>query len=137
MSTILVASDGQWLRDFVRTAIATPAHTVVEASEGRDVRDLVAADDIDLVVVDMQIGSMGGIAVAIDLRLEASADRAPWVPILLLLDREVDEFLGRRSGTDAWLLKPLDPVSLRKTVERLLELGESEPLTPGLSAGEG
>ncbi len=137
MKTILVAADAPWLRSHVRAAIESPDREVVEVAEGRKVRDLVADTDVDLVVVDMQIGSMGGIAVAVDLRLEASADRAPWVPILLLLDRQADEFLGRRSGIDASILKPLDASTLRRTIERLLTLGASTPSTPGLSAGEG
>ena len=48
----------------------------------------MARTEPDLVVLDLQIGNMGGIAVAIDLRLEEAAGRLPEVPILLLLDRE-------------------------------------------------
>ncbi len=137
MSTILVAADGSWVREQVRTAIATPEHEILEVSEGRAVRALVADGDVDLVVVDMQIGSMGGVAVAVDLRLEASGDRAPWVPILLLLDREADEFLARRAGVDGVLVKPLEPTSLRRVTNQLLEQRVSAPSTPGLSGGVG
>ena len=68
----------------------------------------------------MQIGNMGGIAVAIDLRLEGSAGRLPDTSILLLLDREADRFLAKRADADAELVKPVDPGTLRRTVERLL-----------------
>ena len=61
----------------------------------------------------MQIGNMGGIAVAIDLRLEAGAGRVPDVSILLLLDREADRFLAKRADADAELVKPIDPATLR------------------------
>ena len=54
---------------------------------------LLALMEPDVAVLDMQIGKMGGIAVSLDLRLEASAGRIPDVAILLLLDREVDRFL--------------------------------------------
>ena len=65
----------------------------------------------------MQIGNMGGIAVAIDLRLEVGAGRLPDTPILLLLDREADRFLAKRADADAELVKPIDAGTLRQAVE--------------------
>ena len=62
----------------------------------------------------MQIGNMGGLAVAIDLRLEGSAGRIPDTSILLLLDREADRFLAKRADADAELVKPVDPGTLRR-----------------------
>ena len=83
-------------------------------------RDLVASRHPDLVILDLQIDNMGGVAVAIDLHLEASAGRVPDVPILLLLDREHDRFLAKRAAANAELVKPIDPGTLRRTVKRLL-----------------
>jgi CheY-like chemotaxis protein len=68
----------------------------------------------------MQIANMGGIAVAIDLRLEGAAGRLPDVSILLLLDREADRFLAKRADADADLVKPIDPSTLRRTIDRLV-----------------
>jgi DNA-binding response OmpR family regulator len=117
---ILVAADGAWIRDQVRAAFVAPGHEVLAVSRGQDVRDAVARHQPDLVVLDMQIGNMGGVAVAIDLHLEASADRLPWVPVLLLLDREHDRFLAKRAAADAELVKPVDPGTLRRTAKHLL-----------------
>src|SRR5437763_12568897 len=120
MITILVAADAKWVRDQVRAAFMGRGQNVVEVTRGQDVRDTFAEVDPDLVVLDMQIGNMGGVAVAIDLRLEASAGRVPDVPILLLLDREADRFLAKRADADAELVKPVDPGTLRRMVERLV-----------------
>jgi DNA-binding response OmpR family regulator len=87
---------------------------------GFDVRPTVDAEEPDVVILDMQIGNMGGIAVAIDLHLEAAAGRLPSVPILLLLDRAADRFLAKRAEADAELIKPVDAGTLRRTVKRLL-----------------
>jgi DNA-binding response OmpR family regulator len=46
------------------------------------------------------------------------------VPILILLDREADKFLARRSAADAMLVKPIDPGTLRRTVKNLLAAEE-------------
>lgn len=126
MSTILVASDGSWVRDQVRSAFVAPGQDVVEATRGQDVRDLVSTHTPDLVILDLQIANMGGIAVAIDLHLEASAGRLPTVPILLLLDREADRFLAKRASADGELVKPVDAATLRRTAKRIL--GDPAPV---------
>ncbi len=126
MPTFLVAADGAWVRNQVRTALAGPGQEVVEVERGQEVRDVVAARRPDLVILDLQIANMGGVAVAIDLRLEASAGRVPSVPILLLLDREHDRFLAKRADADAELVKPVDPGTLRRTIDRILAAHSSE-----------
>ena len=65
-------------------------------------------------ILDLQIGTMGGIAVTMDLRLDESGGTLPHVPILMLLDRQADVHMARRSGADGWLIKPLDALRLRR-----------------------
>jgi DNA-binding response OmpR family regulator len=120
MAKVLVAADGKWIRDQVRTALASSNTDVVEVTRGQDVRAAVVEHAPDLVVLDMQIGNMGGVATAIDLHLEADAGRVPDARILLLLDREADHFLAKRAAVDAELVKPLDAGTLRRTLKRLL-----------------
>jgi DNA-binding response OmpR family regulator len=122
---VLVAADARWVREQVRVALVAPGQEVIEVTRGQDVRETVAEHEPDLVILDLQIGNMGGIAVAIDLHLEESGGRLPHVPILLLLDREADRFLARRAGAEAELVKPVDPGTLRRTVKRLV--GEEAP----------
>ena len=93
---------------------------MVEVTRGQDVRAAVPEYTPEVAVLDMQIANMGGIAVAIDLRLEGSAGRLPDVSILLLLDREADRFLAKRADADAELVKPIDPSTLRRTIDRLV-----------------
>ena len=118
---ILVAADGAWIRNLVRSAFVGPGHEVIEATRGQDVRDLVATEKPNLAILDLQIANMGGIAVAIDLHLEASAGRLPDVPMILLLDREADRFLAKRADVDAELVKPVDAGTLRRTAKRVLD----------------
>jgi DNA-binding response OmpR family regulator len=120
MAKVVVAADGKWIRDQVRAALASSETEVVEVTSGQDVRGAVAVHAPDLVVLDMQIGNMGGVATAIDLHLEADAGRVPDARILLLLDREADKFLAKRAAADAELVKPLDAGTLRRTMKRLL-----------------
>jgi DNA-binding response OmpR family regulator len=120
MTKVVVAADGKWIRDQVRTALTSSNTQVVEVTRGQDVRAAVADHSPDLVVLDMQIGNMGGVASAIDLHLEADAGRLPDTKILLLLDREADKFLAKRAAADAELVKPFDAGTLRRTLKRLI-----------------
>jgi CheY-like chemotaxis protein len=124
---ILVAAEARWVREQVRASLVGPGQELVEVTRGQDVLPAVAEHAPGLVILDLFIGNMGGIAVAIDLHLEESAGRLPHVPILLLLDREADRFLAKRAAVEAELVKPVDPGTLRRTVRRLVG---SEPPRP-------
>ncbi len=121
---ILVASDEAWVREEVDSVLSTLSDTTVrEVSSGAAVVPAVQEAAPDLVVADLQIGNMGGIAVCLELRLEESGGRVGHVPVLILLDRRADVFLARRADAEGWLVKPLDPIRLRKAVTALLEGG--------------
>ena len=120
MPDILVASDAEWLRAEIASVLSDPDTTVRGVERGEYVRPTVAEKVPDLVILDFQIGSMGGIATCLDLRLEESADRLPRNRVLILLDRRADVFLARRADVDGWLVKPLNPIKLRKAVRELL-----------------
>ena len=112
------------MRDHVRAALCGPGFEVIGVQRGPDVRKVVADRHPDLVIVDLPVANMGGMAISLDLRLEESGGRLPHVPILLLLDREADKFLARRSTADAMLVKPIDAGTLRRTVKNLLTAEE-------------
>ena len=123
MPTILVASDAPTVRAEIAAVAGSPDITIVEARSGPDVMAQVAESMPDLVIVDMQMGNMGGMATTLELRLEASYGKLAHVPVLMLLDRRPDVFLARRSGAEGWLVKPLDPIRLRRSVAALLAGG--------------
>ena len=123
--TVLVAADAAFVRDDVIAALSGD-YTVLAVSGGRDVRTAVAENQIDVAVLDMQMGSMGGIAATMDLRLEESGGRIAHVPVLLLLDRRADVFLARRAGAEGFLVKPISPLKLRRAITALLAGEEYE-----------
>jgi DNA-binding response OmpR family regulator len=121
--SILVASDAPSVRAEVAAVAATPELTIREARSGPEVMREVARSLPDLVVVDLQMGNMGGMAVCLELRLEESYGNLEHVPVLMLLDRRPDVFLARRAGAEGWVIKPLDPIRLRRAVAALLDGG--------------
>jgi DNA-binding response OmpR family regulator len=123
VAEILVVADEPTVSAEVAGALEDGDADVRVVSSGELVR-LVAEESVpDLVVTDMQVGSMGGIAICMDLRLEESGGRLPHVPVLVLLDRRADVFLARRSGAEGWLVKPLNSLRLRQAARALLEGG--------------
>lgn len=120
MPDILIATDAESVFEDLRAVIDGPGTTVRWVTEGAAVREALDHKPADLAVIDMQIGAMGGVAVALDLRLEIDASRLEPVPVLLVLDRRADVFLARRSGVEGWLVKPLDPIRTRRAVKALL-----------------
>jgi CheY-like chemotaxis protein len=122
---ILLATDAQWVLDEVVAALGSPETSFTVCSNGRDVTAAVTARTPDLAVLDSQIGSMGGFAVTMDLRLDETGGRLPHIPVLMLLDRAADAQLAKRSGADTWLVKPLNALTLRRTAQSLVA-GELE-----------
>jgi DNA-binding response OmpR family regulator len=127
---VLLATDADWIHDEVEAAL-DGEHTIRRVRRGADVRTAVEERPPALVVLDLQIGNMGGMAACMDLRLEAGAGRIPDLPVLMLLDREADVFLARRSDADGWLVKPLDAFRLRRAAVALLAGGDYVEGVPG------
>jgi DNA-binding response OmpR family regulator len=136
MPEVLIATDADAVFAEVEAALVDESTSIVRVRSGQAVAGAVAASTPDLVVLDMQIGNMGGIAACLHLRHEAGAGRLPSVPVLMLLDRQVDVFLARRSGADGWVVKPLDAFALRTAATTILDeatssVDEQEPVEEG------
>jgi len=114
---VLIATDAQYVLDDVIAALGTPETSFTVCRDGRDVTDAVRRRTPDVAVLDLQVGSMGAMAVTMNLRLDESGGRLPHVPVVMLLDRLADVHLARRSGAEGWLIKPVDSLRLRRAVQ--------------------
>ena len=116
---ILVVADEDWVIDDVRAALSDTAYIITVVSNPRAAVDQAAEIEADVVLVDLQVGSMGGMAVTRSLRGETDVGGTDHVPTILLLDREADSFLAGRSGADSWLRKPFGSFELRDLIDDL------------------
>ena len=121
MTRILLATDADWIYDEVEAALADADTTVARVRRGVDVVPAIHEVEPDLVVLDLQIGNMGGMAACMAIRLEEGADRLPITAVLMLLDRAADVFVAHRAEADGWLIKPIDAFRLRKAASVLLD----------------
>jgi len=126
---ILLATDADWIVDEITAALGGADTSFTVCRDGRVVAGVVADRVPDLAILDLQVGSMGGMAIAMALRLDESAGALPRVPILMLLDRGADVFLAQRSGADGWLVKPLDALRLKRAA---LAVTDGDSYTEGV-----
>ena len=119
MPEVLICSDAEWLHEEVRSVLSAAGANSRSVYQGPAVLPAVQKELPDLVVLDFQVGNMGGMATCLELRLEETAGRLARVPVLMLLDRRADVFLARRADAQGWVVKPLDPLRLRKAVGEL------------------
>lgn len=122
MARIFVVTDEPWVRNEVHAALSVPGVELVDHSDPAT----VAADAIEAnaaaVIVDLQVGAMGGMAVARSIR-NAEAQEEELL-VVLLLDRRADAFLAGRAGADAWVTKPFTARELRDAVGPVASLQE-------------
>lgn len=121
MTTVLLATDADWIFDEVDAALSGTDTTVYRVHAGVDVLPAVKKVAPDLILLDMQIGNMGGMATCMAIRHEEIAERMPITAVLMLLDRAADTFLAQRADADGWLIKPIDAFRLRKAAGILLD----------------
>ncbi len=117
---VLLATDADYVVNEVTAALAGPDVSFTVVGDGRAVSTVVAARPPDIAVLDLQVGSMGGMAIAMALRLDESVGALAHVPVLMLLDRAADVHLAKRSGADGWLVKPLNPLTLHRVVDEIV-----------------
>lgn len=127
MPTALVVADGTWVTNEVRSALSLGSWQIEEMDDPRSVAARLAESRVDAVIVDMQVGSKGGMAVVRSIRQETDPAERP--RMVMLLDRPADEFLARRAGADASVLKPFDAAELRAALNR-------QPVTVGAEEEE-
>lgn len=117
---ILLATDADWIVDEVTAALGGPDTAFTVVRSGQLVAKVAGEREPDLVITDLQVGTMGGFAIALALRNDESVGALPHLPIVMLLDREADVYIAQRSDAEAWVIKPLDALRLRRAMNAAL-----------------
>lgn len=122
---VLVYSDDRTTRDEVKAAVGRrpgkggPTIEWHEAATEFGVLDLVQSHDFDLMIFDGEAAKVGGMGLCRQVKDEVAG--AP--PILVLIARQMDEWLGRWSGADDMTTFPVDPREIQAKVSALLKVG--------------
>ncbi len=114
MSTILLVADTASVIDKVHASLGGTDATVVDHANPKTASHVAYEGGFDSVLVDMQVDSMGAMAVARAVRSEAGDDEP--IPVTILLDRESDAFLAGRSGAKNWVSRDYTSAELREAL---------------------
>ena len=114
MSKILLVADSASVRNRVHAALTGADVTIIDHADPKSAAATAYAEGVDAVIVDMQVGSMGAMAVSRSVRA-AAGEHEP-IPVTILLDRLADSFLAKRAGAKNWVSKDQSPVELRRAV---------------------
>ncbi len=114
---ILVVDDDPKIVRLVRTYLERDGLRVVEATDGRSALAAVALEAPSLVVLDLMLPEVDGLAVIRAVR------RTDPTPILVLSARgtTADRIAGLAEGADDYLPKPFSPAELVLRVRRILD----------------
>lgn len=124
-SLILVVDDEPTIREVVRKYLVLAGYRVVEAATGPDALRLIKDQSPALIVLDIMLPGLDGLAITRTLRDPAEAAALHVmddIPIILLTARaeELDRLLGFEVGADDYVVKPFSPRELVERVKAVL-----------------
>lgn len=125
MPHVLVVTDETWVANDVRASLSEPGYSLTEFDDPQSALAACRTESLDAAVIDLQVRSMGGMAIVRAIRDIPRPGGARPLPTILLLDRSADSFLARRAGAGAWIRKPFTAFELRDAIEGLLD-GEDQ-----------
>jgi len=119
---ILVVEDDTVLAAALTRALNQSAYTVDLAENGPDANKALESAEYDLVVLDLALPKLDGLAVLGRLR-----DRRVPVPVLVLSARDSleDRVKGLDTGADDYMTKPFDLPEFEARVRALLRRGQN------------
>ncbi len=129
---ILIVDDDPEIRKLLARYIEGQAFRVLLASSCGELRERIATNQIDLIVLDVMLPDGSGIDACRDLRAKRNT-----IPIILLtaLKEDVDRIIGLEMGADDYLGKPFNPRELVARIRAVLRRrSEAIPQAPSLKA---
>ncbi len=123
MYHILICDDEQDIVNALKIYLADPDYSLFEAHTGREALQVMAQEDIHLVLMDIMMPEMDGISAMSKLREQSN------VPVILLTAKseDTDKILGLNIGADDYITKPFNPLEVtarvRSQLRRYMRLG--------------
>jgi len=128
---ILLVDDEATIREVLRRYLEREGFAVAEAADGPAALAAVAVSEPALIVLDLMLPGIDGLALARRLRQESD------VPILMLTARGElhDRVQGLESGADDYVVKPFSPSEVVARVKAVLRRIEGGPPSQPVAYG--
>lgn len=117
---VLVVDDEKLIRDVIKEYASLEKFEVLEAENGIEALDVIADNDIDVIVLDIMMPKMDGYTFFQELKKEHN------IPTIILSARndEYDKLLGFDLGVDDYLTKPFSPKELIARIKAITRRGK-------------
>jgi two-component system cell cycle response regulator DivK len=122
MSTILIVEDNEKNMKLVRDILQHQGHTTLEAVTGTDGVRIAKEAKPDLVLMDIQLPDIDGIAALRQIRADPLLDAVPVLAVSASVMPDEQQKIVT-SGFDAFITKPINLKQFRDTVKRFLAQG--------------
>ncbi|MEO9685788.1 MAG: response regulator transcription factor [Tateyamaria sp.] len=125
---LLIVDDDPHIRSVLRITLQQAGHEVSEAGDGAEGLAKARSGRFDLIVLDIGLPEMDGLAVCRELRTNDTT------PVLFLTARqdEIDRILGFELGGDDYVTKPFSPRELVARIAAILK--RTRPVAPSGAA---
>ena len=127
---ILVVDDEAAVRRLLRACFETEGFRVTEAATGEAVRSTLSSETVDLITLDLNLGSADGLNIAREIRSVTE------VPIVMVTGKgdTIDAVVGLELGADDYIAKPFHIREVLARVKTVLRRAHSRtPDAPTLS----
>lgn len=123
--TVLVVDDSSAMRALLGVALRSAGFAVVEARDGKEALEQLAAAPVDLIVTDCIMPVMDGISFVRKVKKDPVLGR---IPIIMLTTESQGSQIqeGRALGVQAWIVKPFRPEKFIEAVHRVLPAETSQ-----------
>lgn len=119
MASILAVDDSASMRQMVSFTLKGAGYDVIEAVDGVDALSKAKQKSVNLVITDVNMPNMDGIALIAELRKLPSYK---FTPLLMLTTESSPEKkqAGKAAGATGWIVKPFNPDQLLATIKKVL-----------------
>ncbi|PIC86900.1 DNA-binding response regulator [Sporosarcina sp. P20a] len=124
--TVLVADDDKEIREGIEIYLKNEGYRVLKAKDGQEALELLALNEIHLLILDIMMPNMDGITATFKIREVQN------IPIIMLSAKveDTDKIHGLSVGADDYVTKPFHPLELMARVKsqlrRYVQLGTYE-----------
>jgi two-component system cell cycle response regulator DivK len=117
--TIMVVEDYEDTRLLLKQALEGFGYSVLEASNGQEAVDLAGREHPDLILMDLDLPILDGIAATQQIRQQADLEKVPIVAVTAY-PMSYTHVKAFAKGCDDYMRKPIDISDLESVVRRYL-----------------
>jgi two-component system chemotaxis response regulator CheY len=116
----LIVDDSSTMRRIIINTLSKLGHQeCLEAGNGREGLERLAATEVDLVITDWNMPEMSGIEFVRNLR---ACDKTKTVPILMVTTNAAKDDIveALRAGVNNYVVKPFTPDTIKEKIEAII-----------------